>query len=335
MNAVVSYQPRDMAELLTWAERAAKSTVVPPAFRNKPADICIAVQWGWETAELTPMIALAYIDVIQGRAAYKSEALVGIALRKGYIQDVEEEFVGTPGADEYAAVCTVTKKNGKTLTRKFSVADAKKAGLYGKDNWHKWLDRMLIARARGFAVRDAAPNALLSYSAEEVHDFDGDPARQPPRNIAEDERKHLKDVTPAAGAPAAEATAEEPVLEVIQIVGADGRPRYIGSIWQECLRAYGEAKRDWGVDAGAVARANLDALKTILPFARNGTHDRLKAEIEAIEATMEAVDQPREVDEDGVVAAATVVIEGESPDPAPAEARMTAPEVRTTAPEAA
>jgi hypothetical protein len=127
--------------------------------------------------------------------------------------------------------------------------------------------------------------------------------------------------------PKAEAKPEEPeqnMRQMITIKDAAGATVCVTSIWQEALKRYGEAKRDWGVDASAVARANLDALKAILPFARNGTHDRLKVEIEAIEATMEAIDQPREVDADGVV------IEGESQEPAPAppaEARMTAPEV--------
>lgn len=175
-NELTSYTPRDIGELSNFAERLSKAQIVPQQYRGKPNDVFAACMWGWETAQLTPMIALNYIDVIQGRAAYKSEGLVAVALRKGYISDIEEVFEGE--GDEYAAVCTVTKANGKTLTRRFSLSDAKAAGLAGKDNWRKWLDRMLIARARGFAVRDAAPHAMLSYTAEEVRDFD-QPARGP------------------------------------------------------------------------------------------------------------------------------------------------------------
>jgi hypothetical protein len=61
---------------------------------------------------------------------------------------------------------------------KFTVADAKKAGLWGKTGpWTQYPKRMLQMRARGFALRDAFPDVLKGLvTAEEAQDY---PATQP------------------------------------------------------------------------------------------------------------------------------------------------------------
>jgi hypothetical protein len=64
-----------------------------------------------------------------------------------------------------------------TLTS-FSVADAKKAGLWGKSGpWTQYPKRMLQLRARGFALRDAFPDVLKGLvTAEEAQDYPTTPA---------------------------------------------------------------------------------------------------------------------------------------------------------------
>jgi hypothetical protein len=277
-NAVTTYQPENLQQLEAFAERLAKSGIVSQQYRGKPNDVLAACLWGWETAQLTPMTALAYIDVIQGRAAYKSEGLVAIALRKGFITDVEEEFTGNPGTDEYAAVCTVTKKSGKTLTRKFSVADAKKAQLFGKENWNKYLDRMLIARARGFAVRDAAPHAMLSYSAEEARDIAEAETHRGP--------EQAKDVTPGLSPHEAAEQAQEAAAGIVEFDLVDEFGEHNGTFLtaKDWLTRYGQLKREAGANACYVARANLSVLRDLAITAKNGIKARLDAEIEAAEA---------------------------------------------------
>jgi hypothetical protein len=61
---------------------------------------------------------------------------------------------------------------------RFSVADAKRAGLWGKSGpWTQYPRRMLQLRARGFALRDAFPDVLKGLvTAEEAQDY---PANEP------------------------------------------------------------------------------------------------------------------------------------------------------------
>jgi hypothetical protein len=60
-----------------------------------------------------------------------------------------------------AFICTVKRRNEPEVVRSFSMAEAKTAGLTGKDGpWRTYPKRMLQMRARGFALRDSFPDTL-------------------------------------------------------------------------------------------------------------------------------------------------------------------------------
>jgi hypothetical protein len=70
---------------------------------------------------------------------------------------------------------------------KFSVADAKKASLWGKSGpWSQYPRRMLQMRARGFALRDAFPDVLKGLvTAEEAFDYPQPIVAETPRQTVE------------------------------------------------------------------------------------------------------------------------------------------------------
>lgn len=273
-TTVTPYQPSSIAELENLCNKLTRSGMVPRAYQGRPADAFVAIAYGAEVG-LPPLASLMYIAVINGRPGLFGDAIAGVAMKSGAIKTIHEDFEGEPMTDGWTAVAIVTRPDGGKVERRFSVADGKRAGLWGKSGpWQQYPQRMLAARARGYAIRDAAPHAFLGYTVEELRDIDAD------------ERGHLKDVTPPAPEPAQPAIdirPEEPLLEVIQIIGADGKPAYTGNVWQEALRFYGQAKKA-STDPTAVALANLQSLRIILPYTRNGTRGRLLAEIEALEA---------------------------------------------------
>jgi hypothetical protein len=87
--------------------------------------------------------------------------------------------------DNMAAVCEAKRRGypAPTVVR-FSVADAKKAGLWAKSGpWSQYPTRMLALRARGFALRNAFADALRGLvTAEEAQDYpQAEPAREPAR----------------------------------------------------------------------------------------------------------------------------------------------------------
>ena len=59
-------EPTNLKEAKEFAETLSKSGLVPKEFQAKPANILVAVQWGYEIG-LAPMQALQNIAVINGR----------------------------------------------------------------------------------------------------------------------------------------------------------------------------------------------------------------------------------------------------------------------------
>lgn len=163
-------RPQTFSELHQFATMASKSQLVPRDYQGKPENIVLAVQMGSEVG-LAPMQALQNIAVINGRPAVWGDAMLGLVRGSSVCKDVVEKIEGE--GDNAVAVCTAHRVNSTPVTVKFSVADAKKAGLWSKQGpWTQYPMRMLQMRARGFALRDAFPDVLRGLiSAEEARDI--------------------------------------------------------------------------------------------------------------------------------------------------------------------
>lgn len=166
-------RPASFNELAQFANMAAKSAMVPPGFRNKPEDIMLAVQMGSELG-LAPMQSLQNVAVINNRPSVWGDALIGLCRASPLCEDIAERIEGE--GDNMVAVCTAKRRGATPVTVRFAVADAKKAGLWGKAGpWQQYPQRMLQMRARGFALRDAFPDLLKGLiTAEEARDIPAD-----------------------------------------------------------------------------------------------------------------------------------------------------------------
>lgn len=154
------------------------SGMAPNAYR-RPEQVLIAIQYGAELG-LPPMQSLQAIAVINGRPVLWGDALPALVWSSGKCEDISENFDGEEGTDAFAAVCKV-KRVGQAehSVRRFSVADAKAAKLWGKAGpWQQYPKRMLQIRARAWAFRDTFADVLSGFSvAEEVDDY-AHPTRQ-------------------------------------------------------------------------------------------------------------------------------------------------------------
>lgn len=163
-------RPSTFAELDRFAQVAAKSKMVPTAYQNKPEDIMLAIQMGSELG-LAPMQSLQGIAVINSRPSVWGDALIGLCRSSAACEDIAEKIEGD--GDNRTAYCVAKRKGASPVTGRFSVADAKRANLWGKQGpWAQYPDRMLQMRARAFALRDAFPDVLKGlHVAEEVRDI--------------------------------------------------------------------------------------------------------------------------------------------------------------------
>ena len=174
----------DMDGLVRFATAVSNSDLAPKDMK-KPESIAVAIQMGLEVG-LSPMAALQNIAVINGRPTLWGDAQLAVCRTTGELESFEEwyESAGKKTSrnpqifgDDAMAVCVVKRKGFPPVESAFSVADAKRAGLWGKQGpWTQYPARMLKFRARSFALRDQFGDALKGMpSAEETQDLPADP----------------------------------------------------------------------------------------------------------------------------------------------------------------
>lgn len=161
-----SLLPATYPELERFAQIAARSDLVPKDYKGKPGNIVIAIQMGAELG-VAPMQALQGIAVVNGRATVWGDLLWALIKSDPDCEDTSEV------CDGKVATCTIKRRGQTPTVRTFSVEDAQKAGLWGKQGpWTQYPKRMLQMRARAFAARDAFPDKLRGLGvAEEVRDY--------------------------------------------------------------------------------------------------------------------------------------------------------------------
>lgn len=161
-------------EMFRFAMAVSKSGIAPRGLQ-KPEQILVAIEYGAELG-LRPMQSLATVMVVNGRATLYGDGMLAVAQASGLLLDINETLEGTPAnLDKMAATCVVKRQGRPTPSRcTFTWADAKQAGLTGSDTYKKFPGRMLKARARAFALRDAFPDVLCGVmSTDEAEDLGG------------------------------------------------------------------------------------------------------------------------------------------------------------------
>jgi hypothetical protein len=187
-----------------FAKMVSGSEFAPKDFKGKPESCMLAIQHGSEVG-LSPMQSLQSIAVINGRPTIWGDAALALVQSSPVCEYVKEYVEGE--GDNLTAVCECKRRGYPAPTvSKFSMSDAKRAGLAGKAGpWSQYPERMLALRARGFALRNAFADALRGLiTAEEAQDYPTHNVAETPRQPVEMRPKFdgvvpLK--TPAAAAP--------------------------------------------------------------------------------------------------------------------------------------
>lgn len=219
-NSAGMLQARDYGEAIEIAKMFAHSGMVPKQYEGNTGAVLVAMQLGSEIG-LSPMSALQSIAVINGRPSVWGDAMLALVMNHHDFVDIAE----TEG-DGFAK-CTIKRRGRSPTERTFTVEDAKKAQLWGKQGpWTQYPRRMLQLRARGFALRDAFPDALRGIiSVEEARDYPdnvvdgGVPEYSSSADIPEGTHKlgggRKAHPTPAQTATATKSTPATPPAEVV------------------------------------------------------------------------------------------------------------------------
>jgi hypothetical protein len=169
-GSVKAIVPQDFDGAWRIANAVVKAGMAPRGLETAEKAM-VAIMHGMEVG-MTPMAALQSIAVVNGRPTIWGDGALGLVQGSGLMEAHKEWFEGA--GDTRKAICTVKRKGDPEIkTGEFSVADAKKASLWGKAGpWQQYPDRMLKMRARGFALRDGFSDVLRGLGiAEEVQDI--------------------------------------------------------------------------------------------------------------------------------------------------------------------
>ena len=184
-GAVRAIVPQDFDGAWRIANAVVKAGMAPRGLETSEKAM-VAIMHGMEVG-MTPMAALQSIAVVNGRPTIWGDGAIGLVRGSGKCEWIKERIEGD--GDNMVAICDVKRKGeADPIRATFSVADAKKAGLWGKQGpWQQYPKRMLAMRARAFALRDGFADILRGLGiAEEVQDTTAPDARSvtppsPPR----------------------------------------------------------------------------------------------------------------------------------------------------------
>jgi hypothetical protein len=155
-----------------------------------PAVVAVLIQ-GYQLS-LPPLTALQHVIPVNGLLSIKGDLAKSMIFRSGVLlkDSWVETFEGS--IEDQNLIITITAErsdNGMKSTKTFSVAQAKRAGLWidesktkGQDGWKylasawwKYPERMIYYRALGFISRDLFSDVLQGlYTTEEANDIPQD-----------------------------------------------------------------------------------------------------------------------------------------------------------------
>lgn len=166
---------KTMEDLYRFSRYVAASGLAPKGMEK--AESCfVAIHMGLEVG-MSPMQALQNIAPINGRPAIWGDSCLALVRASGELESYKEDYVGKLGTDDFGCRVTVKRKGFPESSELFTIGDAKRAGLWGKQGpWSQYPNRMLKFRARGFILRDQFGDVLKGLrSIEEIRDETEDP----------------------------------------------------------------------------------------------------------------------------------------------------------------
>jgi len=221
---IVAVHPSTLTERMTYAKALATADLLPPAYRNKPGNVLLAVEHG-QALGISPMTAIQGVHIIQGKPTLSADLMAALVRRAGHRLRVSVDAV--PSA---TAQLIRSDDPDWTFEATWDMARAEAAGLLGKDTWRQHPTAMLKARAISEVIREGASEVLhgLIYTPEELggeepaEGADVTEAPAAPQNV-NTETGEIHEAEVVEDGPAPQADGGEPVSHVAD-AAADEEP---------------------------------------------------------------------------------------------------------------
>jgi hypothetical protein len=132
---------------------------LPRSYRENPGAVLLADQWA-RARGIDTLTAIQTVSFVDGRPVVDATMQRALAEKAGY------EIRLADLSDQAATV--IVLRGGAELGREtFTIEEAKRQGLTGKQNWQKTPKNMLVARATTNAIRFFAPSVLVGLAADD------------------------------------------------------------------------------------------------------------------------------------------------------------------------
>ena len=174
--------PQTLDEKMKMATILAKSGLVPNSL-NTAEKVLVALQTGHELG-LSAMVSVNNIIPINGKPTLSADIMYALARNNPEYGGLEWKQRTLQKAE-----VVITRVNSRGATEKFTgyfdYEMAKQAGLSEKENYKKYPDRMMRARALSRACKEAFPDVFAGiYSPEEAENIDNEGFR----NVTEEHK---------------------------------------------------------------------------------------------------------------------------------------------------
>ena len=184
MTDVALFESTALGDRMNYAKALAASDLLPKQFRNAPANVLIALEYG-SALGIAPMAAIQGLFIVEGKPTASAQLIGALVRNAGHRLRVS-------GDDSHATAVIVRKDDPEfEFVAEWTIERAQKAGLAGKGVWKQYPAAMLKARAITEVARDACPEVLsgVAYTAEELG-HDTPPARTVDTSRLTPQRSH-------------------------------------------------------------------------------------------------------------------------------------------------
>lgn len=159
MRDLIQYE--EVPQMFKMAEHLQASGLLPSCYR-RPEQVFLVIQQGRELG-VPPMAAINGISVIQGKPTIGANLMAALIFKSG--KGTFSVKVRTPKKSEIEFV-----RGGEKTVFAFTLEDAKRANLLGKDNWRKFPANMLYCRNLSNGARAVFPDVIMGlYLHEEIN----------------------------------------------------------------------------------------------------------------------------------------------------------------------
>lgn len=164
----LTLEPTTLQQAMLLSSQLAKSELIPKALQGKPNDVLIVLLTAKELG-IGPMTALRGVHVMDGKPVFSAQLAVALIQRRRELC----EYFRLVESTAQKAVFETKRVGAAPVRMEWTIQQAEKAKLVGRDNWQKYPEAMLRSRCAMDLARTVYQDLMNNcYDPDEAADFD-------------------------------------------------------------------------------------------------------------------------------------------------------------------